>query len=168
MTSTIDGHIWLDRVAQVLLQKPEETIVPVEDWAEAFHVYNPVTRMPLTTEQLPMYRALSEGRVQDVEVLIAPPGGLERVLCVSATALYDSLGTVLGVLVRGRDVTEAWLQRVEVEVTSSVHLCPCGAWQVQAPLGTPAEWLAEALEEHLAECVVMGASRHLALRAAGG
>lgn len=161
MTGDTAGRCWLDPVAQELLNAPEEVTVAPRDWAAAFHTYDPATRMPLESHQLPMYRALSEGRVEHVEVLISPPGGPERVVCVSAMALYDSTGLVLGAVVKGRDITAEWLQRVGVEQTTSCHLCPCDSWQLEAPLGTPLDWIREAVEEHLAECVVLGATRHL-------
>ena len=61
----------------------------------------------LDPDQLPLYRALREGAVRDVEIIIAPAGRPAiRVLC-TGKALHRADRTLLGAVVAMTDVTRA-------------------------------------------------------------
>lgn len=163
ITGDLDGNIWMDDLAAEWLAVPTTTpVVPVENWAAAFHCYDPVTRMPIMSDRLPAVRALREGSVQ-AEVLLAPPDGREVVVQVCANPLTSQNGDVLGVLVSMRDITEQWLEHVGacggLEIEMTINICPCEAWSVEAPVGTPLIWVQEAVLEHMRECIVLAATR---------
>jgi hypothetical protein len=158
LTADLDGRIWMDEAAQELFQAPSRTpIVPAEDWSAAFHCYDLETRMPLPYERLPAYRALQEGAV-DMELLVAPPGGPERIVAASARALYDADGDLQGVVASIRDITEERHEHVGADPLSVITMCPCQSWQLEVPVSVPPVWVEEALLEHRSECVVLGAS----------
>lgn len=151
------GRVWANDEARELYGIEETVVVDPADWAAAFHAYEPASRMPLSLERLPAHRAVLEGRVDDVDVLVAPPGRPERIHRVTAQALEGPLGTVLGVTVASHDVTDAW---VPSEVPDDITVpCVCDGWQVTGPTTTPPLWFAEALDEHMNECVVLTATR---------
>ncbi|WP_138757380.1 sensor domain-containing diguanylate cyclase [Modestobacter altitudinis] len=62
-------------------------------------------RTPLRPEDMPSARALGEGRVQDLEIVAAPPSGPARRLSVTGSAIRDSDGGLLGAVVALADVT---------------------------------------------------------------
>ena len=62
-------------------------------------------RTPLRPEDMPSARALGEGRVQDLEVVVAPPSGPARRLSVTGSAIRGADGGLLGAVVALADVT---------------------------------------------------------------
>lgn len=141
----------------------EARVASAEDFEDACRKvpsWCPVTRMPLGLERTPIYRALVEGEVE-AYVLLEDASCGEVVLRAIARALYDAEGTVVGAECDWSFAPADWLQRVGVPDDLTIP-CACGEWSVTAPSTTPPGWFREALEEHLAECVVLGATRHLA------
>ncbi|WP_138733118.1 sensor domain-containing diguanylate cyclase [Modestobacter excelsi] len=62
-------------------------------------------RTPLRPQDMPSARALGEGRVQDLEIVAAPPSGPARRLSVTGAAIHDTDGGLLGAVVALADVT---------------------------------------------------------------
>ena len=84
---------------------PEEPI-PTEQWAEYYRLYRPDGRTPMTTEDVPLYRALQGERVRDVEMVIAPEQLPPRTVLTSGQAFYDQQGVMLGAVVSMYDITQ--------------------------------------------------------------
>lgn len=69
------GHLVLfNEAARRFHGGPSDPSVPVERWASRFDLYRPDGVTPLPTAELPLLRALTEGTVRDVELVIAPVG----------------------------------------------------------------------------------------------
>lgn len=83
-----------------------ETPIPAERWASHYDLYkaNGVTLMPL--EEVPLFRALRDEVVSDVEMVVAPRGLPPRTLLASGKALRGPDGKRLGAMVVMRDITE--------------------------------------------------------------
>ena len=84
---------------------PEEPI-PSDRWAEHFDLYLPDGTTLMTMEQVPLFRALQEGCVRDVELVIAPKGRPARRLLASGQAILDAQGVKIGAVVAMHDITE--------------------------------------------------------------
>jgi PAS domain S-box-containing protein len=91
---------------------PVESLAP-EEWAEHFDLYQPDGQTPLTTTEIPLFRALQGEIVENAEMIIAPKHGLARILLASGQAIIDASGNKLGAVVVMRDISER--ARLEAE-----------------------------------------------------
>ncbi|WP_018681503.1 GAF domain-containing sensor histidine kinase [Actinokineospora enzanensis] len=83
---------------------PDANLDPAE-WSDRYSLYAPDGVTLLAPEDVPLLRALREGRVDDVEMVIAPHGRpAVHVLC-NGRALRAADGTRLGAVVTMTDVT---------------------------------------------------------------
>lgn len=79
--------------------------VPATEFARAYSLYAADGVTPLEADQVPLRRALADGDVRDVEIVIAPEGLTPvRVLC-TGRALHDDAGHVIGAVVAMQDIT---------------------------------------------------------------
>ncbi|WP_380161831.1 ATP-binding protein [Kineococcus sp. R86509] len=79
--------------------------LPASEFALVHGLHAADGRTPLAPEEAPLRRALVEGHVRDVEVVIAPAGRTPvRVLC-TGRALHDHAGRVIGAVVAVQDIT---------------------------------------------------------------
>lgn len=104
----------------------EDVFVPAERWAERYHMYHPDGKVPMTTEDVPLYKALQGERVRDAEMVIAPPGLSPRTVISSGQAFYDAHGEKLGAVVSMQDITlrkqsEMDLKRIHDELELRVE-----------------------------------------------
>ncbi len=84
---------------------PVETIA-AEQWAEHFDIYLPDGQTRMQQEQVPLFRALTEGVVRDAEMMIVPKAGTPRRLLANGQAIYDAQGQKTGAVVAMHDITE--------------------------------------------------------------
>ncbi len=119
-----DGVLALfNRAAREFHGMPEEAL-PAEEWADHFDLYKPDGITPLPTEEIPLFRAYNGETVCDVEMIIAPKGGLQRIMLASGQAIYDRDGRKLGAVAAMHDITarrqiEQELSRLASIVASS-------------------------------------------------
>jgi signal transduction histidine kinase len=79
--------------------------LPATEHPRAYGLYAADGTTPLSPDQVPLRRALAEGHVREVEMVIAPEGQTPvRVLC-TGRALHDEEHTVIGAVVAMQDVT---------------------------------------------------------------
>jgi len=83
-----------------------EAPLPPDQWADYYDLYLPDGRTRMTTEQVPLFRALRDGAVRDAEMVIAPKGGVPRHLSASGRAIFDAAGQKVGAVVVMHDLTE--------------------------------------------------------------
>ncbi|HYO10016.1 MAG TPA: PAS domain-containing protein, partial [Tepidisphaeraceae bacterium] len=83
---------------------PEQPLPP-ERWAEHYDLYLPDGKTRMAKEQVPLFRALSEGTVKDVEMVIAAKGQPPRLLTANGRAIRDASGQKLGAVVVMHDLT---------------------------------------------------------------
>lgn len=80
--------------------------VPPERWADAYDLFMPDGATRMTKEDVPLFRALSGDEVRDVEMVVAPKGGIKRVVLCNGQPIYDPHGRQLGAVVAMHDITE--------------------------------------------------------------
>jgi len=74
-------------------------------WAEHYDLYQADGATRMTREDVPLFRALRGGRVQGVEMVIAPKCGPQRAMLCSGQAFQDEQGRTLGAVVSMHDIT---------------------------------------------------------------
>ncbi|MEH2198158.1 ATP-binding sensor histidine kinase [Nostoc sp.] len=91
---------------------PVESLPP-EEWAEHFNLYQPDGQTPLSTTEIPLFRAFQGEIVENVEMIIAPKYGSKRILLASGQAIIDASGNKLGAVVVMRDISDAYRQTMQ-------------------------------------------------------
>ena len=81
--------------------------VSADRWAEHFDVYLPDGTTLMPKEQMPLFRALTQGSVHDAEMVIAPRNGTMRRIVASGRSFTNQLGEKIGAVVAMHDVTAA-------------------------------------------------------------
>ncbi len=76
-----------------------------DQWTRHYDLYRTDGVTPMEKEELPLFRALQEEIVRDVEMVIAPQGRPPRFLLASGQAIYDGQGKKLGAVVSMHDIT---------------------------------------------------------------
>ena len=76
------------------------------DWAEHYDLRSEDGLTPLDAADVPLYRALVDGQVNDVHLTIATPGRPPRVVRCDGRALRGPDGQVTGAVVAMKDVTD--------------------------------------------------------------
>ena len=76
-----------------------ERPLPPEEWATHNNLYLEDGATPMTKEQIPLFRALKEGLINDVRMVIVPKTGRRRKLSASGRAFYGRDGKKLGAVV---------------------------------------------------------------------
>ncbi len=80
--------------------------LPAKQWAAYYQLYEADGVTLLTTERIPLYRALHGEPVRDMEMTIIPKGQKPRTILCNATQLHASDGGLLGAVVVQLDITE--------------------------------------------------------------
>ncbi|MEO8482747.1 MAG: PAS domain-containing protein [Acidobacteriota bacterium] len=107
--------------------------ISAERWAEHFDLYLPDGLTRMATAQVPLLRALTEGAVHDVEMVIAPRTGPARRVLASGHAFFDADGTKLGAVIAMHEISEQRrieeaLQRQQTELRVLFNLMPAMIW----------------------------------------
>ncbi|MDP3712972.1 MAG: PAS domain S-box protein [Mycobacteriales bacterium] len=82
-----------------------DSVMDPADFADRYALFEEDGTTPLAADQVPLSRALREGAVHDVDLVIAPPGLPARLVRCSGRVLRDADGTVRGAVVAMADVT---------------------------------------------------------------
>ncbi|MEH1972675.1 MAG: AAA family ATPase [Nostoc sp.] len=96
---------------------PVESLPP-EQWAEHFDLYQPDGQTPLSTTEIPLFRALQGEIVENAEMVIAPKYGFKRILLASGQAIFDPSGNKVGAVVVMRDISDRKLAEVALQQKS--------------------------------------------------
>ncbi len=91
---------------------PEKPLPP-EDWAQFYSLFEADGVTPLKKECIPLYRALNEGKVEDVEMVIAPKASQPLSMLANGQSIVAPDGSKLGAVVIMRNITET--KRLEIE-----------------------------------------------------
>jgi len=108
-----------NRATREMHDLPVEAI-PAEQWAEHFDLYLPDGKTLMKKEQIPLFRALQEGSVRDVEMVIATRNGPARWLMASGQSFCDAQGRKLGAVVAMHDITQSKRAEAERQVISDI------------------------------------------------
>ena len=101
-----NGMLNLFNRSSVDLHLEENRPIPPEEWASFYHLYNADGKTPMKTEDIPLIRALRQGRVENAEMVVAVPGQEPRTLIASGQSLLDKQGKKFGAVVSMHDITE--------------------------------------------------------------
>jgi PAS domain S-box-containing protein len=114
------------------------------EWSKASHRFHTDGVTPLTLNELPLYRALHEGSVRSMELVLIPKDRPARVLLCHGRALYDKQGKKIGAVSTHHDITSERnahvLESAKAELTrSNVELktfSSTAAHDLNAPLNS--------------------------------
>ena len=84
---------------------PEKSITP-DLWAKYYDLFEVDGKTPLVKERIPLYRALTEGKVENAEMSINPKNAKPRFIVANGRAMKDKNGKTLGAVVVMRDQTD--------------------------------------------------------------
>ncbi|PPK92101.1 phospho-acceptor domain-containing protein [Kineococcus xinjiangensis] len=96
----------------------DDSVEPSEH-AERYSLFDADGITLLKPEQVPLHRALHEGRVDAVEMVVAPPGRRPATVLASGRALHRHDGSLLGAVAVLSDVTAARAHQAAIEATSA-------------------------------------------------
>ncbi|MEH1846025.1 MAG: AAA family ATPase [Nostoc sp.] len=96
---------------------PVESLPP-EQWTEHFSFYQPDGQTPLSTTEIPLFRALQGEIVENAEIVIAPKHGSKRIFLASGQAIFDPSGNKLGAVVVMQDISERKLAEFALQQKS--------------------------------------------------
>ncbi len=113
------GPILFNRALRKLHGLSEQTW-PDPKRPDLFELYLPDGKTPMPLEQTPLFRALQEGTVNNIEAVIKPKGQPPRLVLVSGQAFYDNRGVKAGAVVIVHDITER--KRFEAQMLQSQKL----------------------------------------------
>ena len=109
----VDGILTLfNRAAREFHGLPEQPLSP-EQWADYYDLYLPDGKTRMSKESIPLFRALQEQTVDQIEMMIVPKQGTARTLLANGQAIADSQGNKQGAVVVMHDITE--LKQAEAE-----------------------------------------------------
>ena len=91
---------------------PEQALPP-EEWAEHYDLYLPDGKTRMSKNEIPLFRALQEQTVKNVEMVIAPKHGKVKTLLASGQAIVDNEGKKQGAVVVMHDITERKIAEAE-------------------------------------------------------
>lgn len=114
----------------------EASLAP-DQWAEQYSLYYPDGKTLMQTADVPLYRALQEGSVNDVEMVISPKNGKMRTIISSGKALLDEENRKLGAVVVMHDITgrkqaEEALRKSEMRFRNLIETLPLVVYEVEA------------------------------------
>jgi PAS domain S-box-containing protein len=75
-------------------------------WGQYYDLYHADGKIPLTREEIPLFRALQGESVRDVEMAIIPKNGTIRQVLVNGNSIITPEGEKLGAVVAMRDISE--------------------------------------------------------------
>ena len=109
---------------------PEQP-VPPDRWAQYYDLYLPDAKTRMTTEDIPLFRALQGQNVRDVEMMIVPQQGTARMLLATGQAIIAPNGEKQGAVVVMHDITErkqaeTALREREAQLSSIFQTIPDG------------------------------------------
>jgi signal transduction histidine kinase len=111
-----DGRLSLfNRAAYEWHGLPADASLEPDEQAGHYDLFEADRRTPLPPERVPLQRALAEGEVHDVEMVIAPAGRPPRHVVCSGRSMARANGTPLGAVVAMADVTADREQRAALE-----------------------------------------------------
>jgi len=101
------GRLSLFNEASKRFHGVDSAPIPPEKWSEFYDLYESDGSTVLSTERVPLFRALQGDQVEAQEMVIAADGQEPRYIIANACAMYDRLGVKIGAVASMHDVTAA-------------------------------------------------------------
>ncbi|HXH78721.1 ATP-binding protein [Nocardioides sp.] len=103
-----DGHLTtFNRATREFHGMPHDPGLDPADWADRYALFAEDGHTPLSLDEVPLFRALSEGVVSGAVMVIAPDGLPARTVRCEGRALRDPTGKVQGAVVAMSDITQS-------------------------------------------------------------
>lgn len=80
--------------------------IPAQEWAEHYDLYLADGETLMSSEDIPLFKALNGESVRDVEMMIIPKQGNPRVLLANGDPIIDHTGKKIGAITAMRDITK--------------------------------------------------------------
>ncbi|MFQ4145429.1 GAF domain-containing protein [Chlorogloeopsis sp. ULAP02] len=107
-----------NRAAREFHGLPEQPLPP-EEWAEHYDLYLPDGKTRMSKNEIPLFRALQEQTIENVEMVIAPKYGTAKTLLASGQTIADSQGKKQGAVVVMHDITERKQAEAELLISDA-------------------------------------------------
>ena len=126
--SLSEGVVATNLEGEFLVANPSATemagMVPVEgppeEWGETYGTFYPDKTTPVSSTELPLYKAMQGETTDDVKLVLRNQNKPEGVfVSVSGRPLYDETGELVGGVIAMRDVTQ--LERVTNQLEATIH-----------------------------------------------
>ncbi len=106
VVADVDGHLMtMNSTATQWLGRPVDPRLPLSEHARAYDLRSADGTTLLSTSELPLHRALNEGPVDQVEMVIVAPDDTRRAVVCSARPLHDDDGVLTGAVAALHDVS---------------------------------------------------------------
>jgi PAS domain S-box-containing protein len=143
---------YFNRATRRMHGLPEQAL-PLESWAEHYGLFRADGVTPLPPEEIPLVRALREGRVEGAEMVILPRGGAPRHVVVNGRAILGHGEAVLGAVVSMHEISdrkalERTVEKVQLAQLKAVLASVSDGIIVADAKGNLVEWNAAALAMH--------------------
>ncbi len=117
-----------NQAARDLHGLPEEPLPP-EQWAAHYDLFEADGVTPMGMQDIPLFRALTDGAASKTEMVVAPKGRTPHKLIANGAAIIDDVGEKLGAVATMHDITEqalaeAKLRESEQELKGLYNLTP--------------------------------------------
>ncbi len=96
---------YFNRATRTMHGLPEEALPP-ERWSEYYGLFRADGVTPLPAEEIPLLRALREGRVEGAAMVIVPRDGARRHIVASGRSIVGSNGELVGAVVSMHEITD--------------------------------------------------------------
>jgi len=101
-----DGHLTtFNRATREFHGMPPDPDLDPAEWADRYALFAEDGHTPLSRDEVPLFRALTEGVVSDTVIVVAPEGLPARTVRCEGRALHDSAGRIQGAVVVMTDIT---------------------------------------------------------------
>jgi len=97
-----------------------ESAVSAEDWAMTYRLYQPDGVTLMKKNEVPLYRALKNGKVTNAELVVKSRSGTERRLLANGKTLHDPRGKLLGAVVVQRDITQTVINEEKLSLSDNI------------------------------------------------
>ncbi len=117
-----------------------EQLLPVDQWARHFDLYQSDGMTPMQAQDVPLFRALQGEVVRGAEIVIKPKCGPNRSLLASGQAIYGSEGEKLGAVIALHDVTTQAaatraIRQSEERLNEAQAIAQIGSWEYEIAIG---------------------------------
>ncbi len=113
-----EGELTLFNSAARNFYGQSEKAVSAEQWSKHYNLFQVDGKTLLPKEEIPLYQALTKGKISDAEMVIAPDDQPRRHVRANGQSIFSKSGQKIGAVVVMRDITELKMleaKRLELE-----------------------------------------------------
>jgi len=124
-TCDAQGNLQYFNKALLKLHGIDQENIPASQWAQHYSLYHSDGTTLMQKEEIPLFRALKEDHVKDIEMVVAPVNQEKKILIANARKMLDEEGNSLGAVVSMHDITQkkdALLKAEKANASKSIFL----------------------------------------------